>query len=349
MKDIARIAEVSQSTVSRVLSGAGPSVRISEATRERVIAVAREHGFRPNPLARGLRGSRTMLLGVIVGDITDPFFPGMIEAIGVEARSRGYNMVLGHAQGKSREAVELHSVLETRHCDAIILAGDLSYQAKVLRELDESRVPTVSLARGSRGDDGMTAVDVDDHFGIQLVMDHLTRLGHERIAYVGARAYGDFPARRAAYLDYMRFRHLRVRRGYDIQTANNAASGAAAIEAMVRLPVPPTAVVAATDIIAIGILNGAFRARVDVPTQLSVTGFDDLAVAGYTVPPLTTIRMPIGQMAAAAVSAAIALAGSAAGEVAPATHIFRPELVIRESSAPPNPADTSSTSHMEEP
>ena len=125
MKDIARVAGVSPSTVSRVLSGAPPAVRIGAETRDRVVEVARSLGFEPNPVARALRGARTMLLGVIVGDITDPFFPGLVEAVGAAARDRGYNVVLGHARGRAREAVALKAVLETRHCDAIILLGDM--------------------------------------------------------------------------------------------------------------------------------------------------------------------------------------------------------------------------------
>ena len=333
MRDIAKEAGVAQSTVSRVLSGAPPAVRISDDTRERVLEVARRLGFRPNPLARGLRGARTMLLGVIVGDITDPFFPGIVSSVSAAARNRGYNVVLGHAQGRAREAVALRAVLETRHCDAIILLGDLSDQVRVLKELGEARVPAVSLARGSRREDGMTTVDVDDEFGIRSVMDHLVGLGHERIAYIGPRPYGDFPARRAAYLEHMRAHGLRVHRGFDVQTANNAGGGASSFESLLGLSPRPTAVVAATDLIAIGALNAAYRARVDVPRDISVTGFDDLEIAEFTVPPLTTVRMPSAAMATAAVAAAISLVGTIPGEHVPSRHVFQPELIVRDSTA----------------
>jgi DNA-binding LacI/PurR family transcriptional regulator len=336
MKDVAAAVGVSQSTVSRVLSGAPPTARIADRTRARVVAAAGDLGFRPNPLARGLRGARTMLLGVIVGDITDPFFPGMIEAVSSAARARGYNVVLGHAHGRASEAVALKAVLETRHCDAIILLGDMRDHPQVLAELGEARVPTVSLGRGSRHDDGMPAVDVDNQHGIWSVMDYLVGLGHERIAFIGARPYGDFPARRAAYAEFMRRRGLRVRRGYDRHTTNDAEGGAAAFRALASLPVRPTAVVAATDFLAIGAVNAAYRAGIRVPADVSVTGFDDLGVAGFTVPPLTTVRMPSAEMATAAVAAAITLAGHGPPDASkPTSSVFRPELVIRESCAPP--------------
>ena len=347
MEDVAKVARVSQSTVSRVLSGAPPAVRISDATRERVLEAARRLGFRPNPLARGLRGARTMLLGVIVGDITDPFFPGVVAAVSAAARARGYNVVLGHAHGRAHETVALRAVLETRHCDAIILLGDMSDQPQILKELGDARVPAVSLAQGSRRVDGMTTVDVDDEFGIRLVMDYLVGLGHERIAYIGPRPYGDFPARRSAYLDLMRLHGLRVRRGYDVRTANSAGGGASSFQSLLALAMPPTAVVAATDLIAIGALNAAYRAHLQVPDDMSVTGFDDLGMAAFTVPPLTTVRMPSAAMADAAVSAAIALVGKMPGKQESANHVFQPELIVRDScAAPAGRAGSSSNGHQ---
>ena len=341
MKDIAKVAGVSQSTVSRVLSGAPPSVRITESTRQRITEVAHSLGFQPNPAARALRGARTMLLGVIVADITDPFFPGIVEAVSAAARSRGYNVVLGHARGRAREAVALKTVLETRHCDAIILLGDMRGQPRVLREVGESRVPSVSLAGGPRPDTSISSIDVDDRQGIAAAMEYLVGLGHKRIAYIGPRPYGDFPARRTAYLELALMHHLDYHRGYDVVAENDAGSGAAAFQTLMTMRLPPTAVIAATDVIAIGALNAAYRLGINVPRDVSVTGFDDLELTGFMVPPLTTVRMPAAAMANAAVSAAIALVGRAAGDVEPESHVFRPELVVRESCAPPRGAERS--------
>ena len=100
MRDIAAVAEVSQSTVSRVLSGAPTSVPIAPETRARVVQAARELGYRPNPLARGLRGASTNLIGAVVRDFSDPFFAGAIEALVVESMAHGYNVVLGHIHGR---------------------------------------------------------------------------------------------------------------------------------------------------------------------------------------------------------------------------------------------------------
>src|SRR6266545_4675168 len=148
MRDVATATGVSQSTVSRVLSGAPTVVPIAPDTRERVLAAARRLGYRPNPLARGLRGSSTMLLGVIVREITDPFFAGAIEAVTVEAGRRGYNVVLGHAHARADEAIALWGVLEARHCDAIVLLGDMRDQPRLIEDLADARAPVVALWQG---------------------------------------------------------------------------------------------------------------------------------------------------------------------------------------------------------
>ena len=344
MRDIADALGLSQSTVSRVLSGAPASVRVAERTRARVMAVADAMGFRPNPLARGLRGARTMLLGVIVGDITDPFFPPVIEAVSDAARARGYNVVLGHARGREDEVVALQAILETRHCDAIVLLGDIRDHSKVLAELGEQRVPSVSLVRGSHHDPASSSVEVDSRLGIRAVLDHLVCLGHERIAYLGPRQYGNFPVRRAAYTEFMREAGLRVRRGYDQLVTNSAQGGATGFQALMALAEPPTAVVSSTDFLAIGALNAAHRAGMRVPDDISVTGFDDLPISSFTIPPLTTVRMPTVEMATAAVAAAIALVGrDSSNDRAPVALMLSPELVTRESCAAPRKTDRPAT------
>src|SRR5919197_5639950 len=213
MRDIARLAGVSQSTVSRVLNDAPTRVPIAAETRERVTEAARTLGYRPNPLARGLRGAPTMLIGAVVRDITDPFFAGAIEALSVEARGRGYNVVLGHAHGRADEALELTAVLETRHCDAIVILGDMQDQPRLLADLRTSLVPVVAMWQGSSPLEGPT-VDVDNRAGILAALNHLVELGHERIAFVSGRPLGDIRERQAAFEAFMLDRFDAVPEGY---------------------------------------------------------------------------------------------------------------------------------------
>ena len=186
MRDIAREAGVSQSTVSRVLNDAPTRVPIAAETRERVTVAARRLGYRPNPLARGLRGASTMLIGAVVRDITDPFFAGAIEALSVEARARGYNVVLGHAHSRADEALALTAVLETRHCDAIVLLGDVQDQPRLLGDL-RTRWSRSSPCGRAPTPSACPTIDVDNRAGVRAAVDHVAGLGHERIAFVGGR------------------------------------------------------------------------------------------------------------------------------------------------------------------
>jgi DNA-binding LacI/PurR family transcriptional regulator len=336
MQDIADAAGVSQSTVSRILTGSHVAIPINPATRERVLEAARRMRYRPNPLARGLRGSRTMLLGVIVREITDPFFAGAVDAISGEASKRGYNVVLGHAHGNTTEAIALRAVLETRHCDAIILVGDTSDQPLLLKDLHETNVIVVGAWQGSSSLEGVTTVNVDNRAGIYALIDHLLELGHRRIAFIGGRfaagsPLGDIQQRLLAFSDRMAERGVEVPESYIVEAQNNLGSGAAAFEGLMRLPQPPTAVVASTDVLALGALHGACRLDLAVPDAVSIAGFDDLPEAEYSNPPLTTVRQPIAEMAAVAVRAAI---DEADHDIEPIVETLSPLLIIRDSTGP---------------
>jgi DNA-binding LacI/PurR family transcriptional regulator len=343
MRDIATATGVSRSTVSRILSDAPLTVPIAAGTRERVLAAARAVGYRPNPLARALRGAPMMLLGAIVRDITDPFFAGAIEAVSAEARARGYNIVLGHAHAEATEAHALAAMLEARQCDAILLLGDRGDQPRLLDDLRDTHVPVVALWQGSELD-LIPGVSVDNRGGMAAAMAHLSSLGHRRIAFVGGRLLGDIRERQEAYTEALTNLLGEVPPGYVQQVANAPGDGEEAFRALMRLSPRPTAIVASTDVLAIGILRGALVQGIRVPHDLSVVGFDDIPMATFTVPALTTVRMPMAEMAAAAIGLAVGGTGGTAGDAevdggeatgrGPARgRMFRPELVIRQSTA----------------
>ncbi len=304
MKDIAIATGVSRSTVSRILNNAPLTVPIAKETRERVLASARDLGFRPNPLARALRGAPMMLLGAIVRDITDPFFAGAIEAVSSAARARGYNIVLGLAHARATEALELAAILEARQCDGILLLGDMGDQPRLLADLRDSHVPVVTMWQGTRLD-LIPGVQVDNRLGTRLAVDHLIGLGHRRIAFVGGRLLGDIRERQSAYTEAVSAILGEVPKGYLQHVANTPEGGESALAALLRLSPRPTAVVASTDVVAIGVLRGALLRGVNVPGDLSVVGFDDIPMARSAVPGLTTIRMPIAAMAAEAIALAL--------------------------------------------
>jgi DNA-binding LacI/PurR family transcriptional regulator len=330
MRDIARETGLSQSTVSRVLNRRPTIIPIGEETRQRVLATAQTLGYRPNPLARGLRGSSTMLLGLIVREITDPFFAGAIETVTSAAARRGYNVVLGHAHARAEEAITLWGVLEARHCDAILLLGDMRDQPRLLHDLSGEHVPVVGLWHGAHTTE-LPCVAVDNHAGVRDVLDHLWGLGHRRIGFVGGRQLGDIKERGEAFVQYHEDAGQPLDADY-LQLGLPDASGAiGALKRLLELPEPATAVVAATDVLAIGLLHAADLLGLRVPEQLSITGFDDIPMAMFTVPALTTMRMPVSEM----VDQALRLALDDAGDSDQPVPVLKASLVVRSSTAPP--------------
>lgn len=328
MLDIARASGVSQSTVSRVLNDAATTVPIAAVTRERVLEAADRLGYRPNPLARGLRGAKTMLLGVIIREISDPFFATAVEAVSVRARERGHNVVLGSAHGDAHEAIELHAVLETRHCDAIIVLGDMRDQPRLLDDLTASKVPVVAVWTGSTLA-GIDTVNVDNRTGVGLGIDHLHALGHRRIGFVGESQHGDVRERKAAFVERLTELGLAVAEDLIVPAVTDPAAGADAFRRLFASPDPPTAVVTATDNLAIGVLHAAYGLRLAIPEQVSVVGFDDIPLAAFAAPPLTTVHNPVSEMASLAVDLAIDRPSPEAVH-----HLLRPSFTVRATTGP---------------
>lgn len=330
MKDIARALGISQSTVSRVLSGTPSAVPIADATRERVIAEARRRGYRPNPLASGLRGARTRLLGVIMGEIIGPWGVAAIDAVTNEASARGYNTVLGNAHGHAEEAVAIRDVLETRHCDAILVIGKMRDQARLLQDLRDTALPMVAWGQGVSVP-GVCTINVDDAAGVTQMLEHLVALGHRRIAFAGVSAEsGDYGARRRTFRGFMNQLAIEPADVLIQDVADDPSSGAAAVERLYQLEERPTAIFCGTDLLAIGALHAAYRLGLRVPDDLSIVGFDDVPLASYLVPALTTIHMPMADMARLAVQHALSPEASADGQA----FVIRPSLVVRQSSGP---------------
>jgi DNA-binding LacI/PurR family transcriptional regulator len=328
MRDIAQVSGVSQSTVSRVLNDTVTSVPIAAGTRQRVLDAAERLGYRPNPLARGLRGAKTMLLGLIVRDIADLFFTTAVEAVSLSARERNYNVVLGSADSRADEAIALRAVLETRHCDGIVLLGDVRDQPRLFADLAASHVPVVALWQGTALGNVAT-INIDNRGGIASAVDHLAGLGHRRFGFIGGYPHGDILERRAGFIERLTALGMPPLDAHVHAAENTLGSGAEAFRSLMGMADRPTAIVTATDQVAIGALHAAHALGVDVPGQVSIVGFDDIPLAQYTAPPLTTVSQPLGEMAELAVS--LAIDSPAEGGV---DHVFATTLSLRATTGP---------------
>jgi DNA-binding LacI/PurR family transcriptional regulator len=334
MRDIAQAAGVSLSTVSRVLNDSPSRVPIAVETRERILETAERLGYRPNPFARALRGAPTMVLGAVVRDFSDPFFAAALEALAVEAMNHGYNVLLGHVHGRQHEDLALPAVLEPRRCDAVLMLGVMEDQPQLLADLLAANEPVVALWQGL-SPIRFPTVDVDDRKGIAIGLEHLVELGHERIGFVSWRLPGDNPTREESFVSFMSDRFDGVPSGYLQRCDPTMGGAAAALAALLGLPEPPTAIACSTDLAAVGVLHEAFGLGLRVPDDLSVIGYDDLMLASYTIPALTTLRMPTTEMVTEAVRMAVRLARDPDAPRSPVRTVFEPTLSVRASTAPP--------------
>ena len=339
IRDVARQAGVSESTVSRVLSGSETRISISERTRERVLQVAEELGYRPHPAARALRGKSTNLLGLIVRAVDDPFFAHLIEVISSTAKEKGYDLLLGYAESDPKEALVLSEVLDPRLCDGLFVLGDLGgfqEDQTALARMGRVHPRMAILCRGSQLLGKSLMIGIDNRKGAFLALDYLAQLGHRQIAFIDGSRLGDLRERMEKYCEFMRERFGIECAEYIQSDTNSYAGGYGAMKRLLSLSSPPTAVFAADDTMAIGALKAASDMGYEIPQDVSVIGFDDIKIAAYLQPPLTTIRQPIERMGERAVELLLEMVRENSVPD-PLPHLLmEPELIIRDSCAPPS-------------
>lgn len=318
--DVARVAGVATSTVSRAFARPG---RVNADTAARIRAVAEELGYRSNPIARALSTSRTHMLAVMISDITNPFYAELVRGIQTAAHEAGYVLLLADAQESDtleREALERLVAI----VDGIVIGSSRMSDA-ALRTIAKQQ-PMVMLNRELSG---VPSVVPDNPRGMRRAAEHLGGLGHEAITYVAGPE--------ASWADGMRWRALREA-GHELGLATSrigpfpptfAGGMRAATELVAHRP---SAVIAYNDLMAIGVIRGLGKAGLHVPADVSVVGFDDTLTARLVTPPLTTVAAPMREMGAAAVRNLLAVLN---GAQAPTGHAFvlPVRLMVRQSTA----------------
>ena len=331
-RDVAAAAGVSRATVSYVFS-AHARVAVAAATRARVLGVARDLGYTPNPLARGLRGERTGVLGVVIGNI-DANHVGLdiVRAIGRAAAAAGHQVLIADAGGApARESAEAR-VLRDRAVDGIIFNGPADPTSVLLAR--DAGIPTVMVERYAPVA-GVPGLCVDERAGSRLAVRHLAELGHRRLGYVGLadlheadRARFEGAAAEAAALG------LELRPGWVYRRRDQGARATFAFcRRMLGRPSRPSAVYAGGNLFAIEVLRAAREVGLRVPEDLSLVSFDD-QYAEVTVPRLTTVCAAPEDLGAAAVGLLLRLLRAGPGEAPPpAETVLQPRLHVRESTA----------------
>ena len=326
LADVARYAGVSEATVSRVLN---QKPGVAKATQELVLTALDVLGYeRPTQL----RGERARLVGLVLPELQNPIFPAFAEVVADALAKRGFTPVLCTRTSAGISEADYVEMLLEHQVSGVIFSGGLYAQASADHDhytrLRERGLPAV-LVNAAYDDLGFPRISADDHSAVQQAFTHLRFLGHERIGMVLGPADHVPSSRKLAA-----FQGLCETYGTDAELVERGMfsmeSGQAAGRRLIRSGA--TAVICASDVIALGVIRAARRERLSVPEELSVIGYDDSMLMSCTDPPLTTVRQPIEAMGRNAVSILVGLIGGA--PVSSEELLFEPELVVRGSTGP---------------
>jgi DNA-binding LacI/PurR family transcriptional regulator len=324
LTDVAKAANVSIATASRVLAGSDHPV--AEETRLRVLKAAEELGYQPNLVARSLRTDQTYSIGIIVENILSPFIPPIVRGIQDRLEVDGYFGIIINAEWDPEVEAEAIQTLSKRQIDGIIFVEScIRSSDEVFALADKPHVFVHRLFNSL----SLNSVVPDEHYGAQLATRHLAQLGHRRIAFInGPEGWDATINRMAGYQEELAARGIfdpvLVERGdWEVQ------SGYLAAQRLIALKDPPTAIFAGNDLMALGAIYAIQEAGLRVPGDMAVVGYDDRDLSGFVRPAITTIRMPCEEMGRASAEALLRLIAGETEAIEPI--LIQGELVVRQS------------------
>ncbi|MGB7539628.1 MAG: LacI family DNA-binding transcriptional regulator [Anaerolineales bacterium] len=299
MRDVARLANVSQSTVSRILSPASPKskVRISDKTKEKVLKVVKDLGFHPNQYARSLRGKKNFMIGMLIADISNPFYHPMVRAVQDVASQHHYSVMIANSDHlREKEMLFCESVLRRPVDGAVIIPYHLTDDD--LQNLITRTGMAISVVGNHIRNPHVDVTFADDaRASYEATRWLIEQRGHKRIAIITANH--EFPVvvrRYGAFRRAMADASLPVPDEYIVEGDWSVESGRRAIASLLSLPKRPTAVFASSDTMAIGALETAVELKFRVPEDIAIMGFDDIPAASWVRPRLTTVAQFPGEM-----------------------------------------------------
>jgi LacI family transcriptional regulator len=324
IQDIAQKANVSISTVSRVLNDGAP---VKEAKRKAVLQAVAELDYQPNVVAQALAGGQTKTVGVITQDISNPFYDAILRGVRQGLEGSGYSPLF--ADGRWQVAKEQKAILTllARRVDGLIVLGGCSPE-EALQQVGK-QAPLIIIGRNIPSLANQ-CLPLDDFHGAYQATQYLVELGHQRIIHItGILSHDDAVERRRGYEQALTDAGLELDPALIIEGDFLEQSGVLAVEMLFTRARPFSAIFAANDQMAYGVLLGLYRRGIRVPDDISIIGFDDQRTSAYTTPPLTTIRQPAIEIGETAAQAILQLLK----DKPLAMPTFPAELVIRESVA----------------
>lgn len=325
IQDVARRAGVSIATVSRVLNRSAHPVR--PALRERVEAAARDLDFRPSSLARGLAGRETRTLALVVPDIANPYYPRLSRGVEDVASAQGYTLIVCNTDYRAEKLAVYLRLLREKRVDGVLLAGGGREQPADIAELATVGLPVEAIGRHPLE---APSVRIDNVAAARAATEHLLRRGRRRVAFVGGPAEQTTVADRLrGYRQALRAAGLTVESDLEMEVGFSAADGERAGARLLGLAPRPDGVFAFNDLIAVGLVHALLAGGCAVPDELAVIGFDDIPLAPYLRPSLSSVAVPAYELGAAA---AERLVRRLAGEAVQGTLWLETRIVPRESS-----------------
>ena len=325
IREVARLAKVSTATVSRTING---SDKVTPKTKERVQRAIEELKFYPNTWARALGSGRSSLYGLIISDITNPFFPELVKSFEDMAVQHGQEVLVANTNyDPARMEVCVSRMLQRKVDGVAIMTSEMDEH--LITELESREIPLVFLDTGTVRELASNIV-VDYAAGVVAALEHVTSLGHANIAFLaGPETLRSAHIRREAFEQCMR--HKRLDASLIEQANHQVDGGHEAMERLLRGRHKPTAVVASNDMTAIGALGAIHESGLRVPEDISIVGFDDIALSAFTQPALTTVKLSRAEIARLAFRALYSsrMDGSAGAE-----YTVQPTLVVRQSTGP---------------
>lgn len=327
IKEVARVAKVSTATVSRTING---SDKVSEQTAIRVRRAIEKLHYYPDTNARALGSGRSNLYGLIISDITNPFFPELVKSFEDVAMRHGKEVLVANTNYDPVRAEHCARRMLQRKVDGVaIMTSEI--HSEVLEDFHQQRIPLIFLDT-ARSRTNISRLVIDYPSGIEAAVKHLFSIGHTSIGYIaGPAKFHSARIRQKAFEKSMQSRKLPVPAHF-IQKADHTISGGyAAMLLMLAGDVSPKAVITSNDLSAIGALRAIHERGLRVPDDISLIGFDDITMTSYTQPPLTSVRIPRNEIAETAFHALVEMQAKHNIDI----HPIRTELVIRQSTAPP--------------
>ncbi len=298
IKDIAKIAGVSHTTVSRALHD---SPVIAPNTINRIKKIANEQGYLPSAVARGLKTRQSRALGVIVSSIADPFWGEVLQGIDDTLHSAGYSLIVAASRRDKQREKEIVRAMGERRVDGVILCSP-PFSAEHGRSLQEYGLPIV-VVNNQSAEDFHYSIYNDNEYGLRQIVRHLVDLGHRRIAYLGNCQGGRTTMEReTGFRAEMHAAGLSVQNAYiGMGPDSTPEGGFIGAQKLIALPERPTSIICYNDHMAIGVYSALYHAGLRVPQDISVVGFDNIFISAYLAPPLTTFRQPMYHLGTEAV------------------------------------------------